>query len=152
MNSQEDSQQDIENSKNAEIPPISPDQGEIRQIDELQKDESYYQGLQEQKIIEDIKIHSKDLWYTKLIVQKTWIIILVSIVLSFILAILCIVLGGFEMAEDHDREVMIWSSKQVQEWDMLELAKEKVQTNYPDGVQPLRTTVMRKWLTSVTFE
>ena len=62
------------------------------------------------------------------------------------------VLGGFDLSDEHDRDYLVWDSSMVKEWDMLELGREKVQTNYPNGIQPLRTSVIDDWVTSVTFE
>jgi len=115
-------------------------------------DEEYYMKIQQEKIEEEIRELSKDMWMTKLIVNRTWILLLVAVILSVLLSALSFGLGGFNMTDDHNRNFLIWNSKQVKEWDMLELANEKVQTNYENGLQPLRTTTKFDWYTSVTFE
>jgi hypothetical protein len=115
-------------------------------------DVEYYKKLQKEKQNEEIKEISKNIWFSRILVQYTSVVLVISLVLALVFSVIAIALGGFELSEDHERNYMIWSSKQVQEWDMLELAIEKVQTNYPDGVQPLRTTIMNDWTTSVTFE
>jgi len=94
----------------------------------------------------------KDMWFTKLIVQKTWIVITASLVFIVLFTSLCIALGGFELSEETDRDYLIWDSKPAKDWDKYELAKEVIQTNYPNGLQPLRTTFTRDWYTTLMFE
>jgi predicted RND superfamily exporter protein len=119
---------------------------------EKEKNQEYYEELQKQKLEEELEHTSKDMWFTKLIVQKTWIVLVLSVIFIIFITVLCIALGGFELSEEHSRDYLVWDSKIVQEWDMYELAKEAIQTNYANGIQPLRTTVMDTWVTSVTFE
>ena len=169
MNQQQNikSRKDLENSKEADVIsdedkdahdsrdlslPHSNSNSAMREGGGVEKDEEYFKKLQEQKEIEDIKRNSTDLWFTKLLVKRTWWVIISSVVFAFLCASLTIAFGGFTMSADHDRTFLVWSAKQVKEWDMLELASEKVQTNYPNGIQPLRTTVMRKWATSITYD
>lgn len=92
------------------------------------------------------------MWLTKIIVKKTWLILTITIVFALLVSVLAFIFGGFKITEDNNRDYLVWSSQLVKDWDMLELAKEAVQTNYADGIQPLRTTVMYSWVTSVTFE
>jgi len=60
--------------------------------------------------------------------------------------------GGFELSDGHDRDFLVWDSQVMKDWDKLELAKEKVSTNFPNNIQPLRTSVIKNWVTSLTFE
>ena len=116
------------------------------------KDEAYFKRLQKEKIEEEMKHLSRDMWFTKLIVTKTWLVLLLSVSFILLMTFLCVVLGGFELSDEHDRDYLVWDDKLVKEWDMLELGKERIQTNYAGGIQPLRTTTIDDWTTSITFE
>ena len=119
---------------------------------EEEKGEEYYKKIQEEKEKEEILHLSKDMWFTKLIVTKGWLIILIAVSFILLMTILSVVLGGFELSDEHERDYLVWDDKMVKDWDKLELAKEKVNTNFPGEIQPLRTSVITDWVTSVTFE
>ncbi|CAI2362894.1 unnamed protein product [Moneuplotes crassus] len=125
--------------------------GQNDNVEEV-KDDVYYERLQKEKLEEELAHLGKDNWFTKFIVQKTWIVVLATIVFAIVMTVTCIALGGFELSDEHDRDYMVWDSIQMKNWDMLELSKEAVQTNYAGGIQPLRTTSIDKWTTSITFE
>jgi len=144
----EDRDDHPEESKDHSLPKFPELEGGKEELNEDERAKK----MQHEKIEEELNELSKDMWFTKLLVKKTWLIILISVVLALILSIISFVLGGFDMSEDHQRNFLLWNSKQVKEWDMLELANEKVQTNYANGLQPLRTTTKFDWYTSVTFE
>ena len=134
-------------------PPKEEDEketGEVKKDEE--KDEEYYKKLQEEKEEKELTELSKDMWFTKLIVQKTWIIPSISAAFMISITFLAFLLGGFELSDEHDRDYLVWSHQTVKDWDKLELAKESVNTNFPDNIQPLRTSVIQSWVTSVTFE
>lgn len=116
------------------------------------KDEEYYKRLMKEKEEEEIKHVGRKLWFSKILVHYTWVVITLSLAFIIILTILTVALGGFDLADQGNRDYLIWDAKEVEEYDMLELTKEKIQTNYPNGIQPLRTTSMQEWTTSVMFE
>jgi len=133
--------------------PELEDEKSTREVkDDEEKDEEYYRKLQEEKERIELTELSKDMWFTKLIVQKTWIIPTISAIFMVSMTILTILLGGFDLSDEHDRDYLVWSHQTVKDWDKLELAKEAVNTNFPDNIQPLRTSVIQSWVTSVTFE
>ena len=55
-------------------------------------------------------------------------------------------------AEAYYRDFLVWDSKQVKEYDAHRLSIEAVQTNYDDGIQPLRITENEAERTYITFE
>ena len=125
---------------------------EEKEVPKEEKDEEYYAKLQEEKLKKELTELSKDMWFTKLIVTRTWIVPTVTGIIMFSLVVLNFILGGFALSDEHDRDFQVWSSQVMKNWDKLELAKEKVSTNFPDNIQPLRTSVIRNWVTSLTFE
>jgi hypothetical protein len=60
--------------------------------------------------------------------------------------------NAMQNSEEHRRDYLVWSSKLVQQYDMQYLAEEKVQTNYPNGIQPLRTTTNEVFTTFIIYE
>jgi len=119
---------------------------------EVVKDEAYWRKLGEEKINEELQHTMKDNFYTKIMVQKPWIIMTSTCVIIFLFTVICIALGGFELTDETTRDYLLWDSSLVQDWDKFELAKEALQTNYPDEVQPLRVSTEDTWTTSITFE
>jgi len=62
------------------------------------------------------------------------------------------IMGAMESTQESDRDYLVWDAKPVQEFDMQYLAQEAVQTDYPGGIQPLRTTVDYASTTYLIFE
>jgi hypothetical protein len=69
-----------------------------------------------------------------------------------ILSLTAIVTGSMNLTDEHYRDYLVWENEIVQEFDMMALTEEKIQTNYADGIQPLRTTTNYEYTTSIMYE
>ena len=52
----------------------------------------------------------------------------------------------------HYRDYLVWGDPIVNNFDLMVLASEDAQTDYPGHLQPLRTTVENIYTTSLLFE
>ena len=159
MSNNNDDNNDLENSKvieannqdQSDLPEIPLDVNE-NEDKEIVKDEEYYQKLIKLKEDEGISHLGRPLFFSKLIVRKTWLVLTITFTISLILSVFAIAFGAGQISEGGEREYYVWSDKKVKDFDMLELATEKLVTDYPNGLQPVRTYVYGEWATSVTFE
>ena len=134
-----------------EVPEAEQEVSERQQKDVV-KDEAYYQKLNKQKEDEGIAHLGRPLWFSKLIVRKTWLVLTITLSISVILSVVALALGAGTLSPNNTRDYLVWSDKKVKEYDMIELATEKLVTDYPNSIQPLRSLTNDEWTTSVTFE
>ena len=119
---------------------------------EIVKDEAYYQRLNKQKEDEGIAHLGRPLWFSKLIVRKTWLVLTIVLSISVIVSVIALALGAGNLSPTNTRDYLVWSDKRAKEYDIIELATEQLVTNGSNSIQPLRSLTNREWTTSVTFE
>lgn len=129
--SHEPMQSQIENEEDKDL----EEHEENEQIPKKSKE-----NLAVEKTKEEILHASRPFFFSTLIVNAPFIVLFSSLAIMVVLTIITIATGSMENTPEHRRDFLVWDSTPVKEYDMQYLAEEKVQTNYPGGVQPLRST------------
>jgi len=65
---------------------------------------------------------------TNLFVDRPITVLCTGIMILFLITFISSALGYFDIAIQHNREVLVWSDDKVKDWDMLEAAKEAIQS------------------------
>jgi len=63
---------------------------------------------------------------TNLFVDRPFTVLCSGIGVLFLITFISSALGYFDIADQHNREFLVWSDDKVRDWDMLEAAKEAI--------------------------
>ena len=138
---------DPEQNKNPSIVNASnpPENDEI-------KDEDYYKKLLDEKMEAEIKHASRPLLISRLIVKYPILVLLFTLLVYGTFTAVVIRTNATNLDDAHYRDYLVWGDPIVNNFDLMVLASEDVQTDYPNDLQPLRTTVENRYTTSLLFE
>ena len=116
------------------------------------KDKDHYHQLLKEKIEAEIKHASRPLLISRLIVKFPIVVLIFTLLVYGTFTAVVIYTKADALDNAHYRDYLVLGDPIVNNFDLMVLASEDAQTDYPDHLQPLRTTVENIYTTSLLFE
>ena len=111
-----------------------------------------FNKLLDKKVEAEIKYASRPLLISRLIVKFPITVLILTMLVYGIFTAVVISTKADDLVNSHYRDYLVWGDPIVNKFDLMVLASEDVQTDYPGHLQPLRTTVENIYTTSLLFE
>ena len=121
-------------------------------MSEPDKDENEKNKIKE--IEEEIQKMSKPFWFSRMLAKHTCLIIIIVNIIALLFGFLLMQLKLLTLADNTDRDFLLWDNPKVVREDMFSLMKSEFDES-KKGTQlnvPLRSEVRSEWLTFLIFE